>query len=182
MQINQPTAQLIQLGANVVLAIFTVVLAWATWQYTKAAKKQVEAESRPYLKPATQLREGGTAHFLIENIGNGTAHNVTVEWRIEGWEKSKRSWSVPIFRSDKHASFAFPLGGKQVGASPVGIHGIETALEEQGVEGEMIVDLTYKDALGKTWSPENERFNILKELRSRTEANEIYTGEMNLGI
>jgi len=59
-QISQETAQLIQLSASVILALFTVVLAWTTWKYTQQSQKQTTEmkKSRKVVEDQTEeMRE-----------------------------------------------------------------------------------------------------------------------------
>lgn len=179
LQAAPTSTQLVQLGANVVLAIFTVVLAWATWQYAQQSKAQTaemeksrEAEFRPFLKAATNLQDGGWTHFLIENIGIGTAQNVEVRYYVEGAEDSDRSWGVPLLHPEENYWFGFPLNDHTIGSRP-GVDQLEETLE--GTEGNLVVEMEYDDALENHWQ-RTDRIDILEEIQSRTEADEFYVG------
>jgi hypothetical protein len=176
----EPIVQLIQLLASVVLAIFTGVLAWATLEYVDASESQVEAESKPYLKPATNIEEGGIQHFVLENIGNGTAHNVQANWKIENLEDSERSFHAPIMRPGERANFNFPISDD--GDPLLNADELEAAFEDRGVQGVMTVDIEYDDALENNWGPTRDRIDIVDQLRKRLNPDIFYMDNMDDAI
>ena len=207
LQISQSTAQLIQLGANIILAIFTVVLAWATWKYTQQSadqteemrksrevtesqteemrksrevtEKQVEqmemnreAEFKPVIVASASHNRVGTFHFLaIENIGEGTAQNLQVEWFIEDLEDTEREWTKPVFHPDERRIFNFPLDYecRNIGAS---VEMIEDALGDS--EGILTVNISCEDALGNEYNYRHE-IDIIDQLESRLESDEFWS-------
>lgn len=187
-QISQSTIQLIQVGANVVLAIFTVVLAWATWQYKKQSEAQTEemqktreAEFQPVLTASiTHNFVGSHYWFEIENIGKGIAQNVHAEWYVEGMKSEERTWQIPVFHPEELHKFELPMDYNRVDRSKTSgtfkkgtESSIKLALDEE--DADLIVDISCKDALGKEYSPEPQSLPILEGMEQRMDAGEFQT-------
>ena len=187
-QISQSTIQLIQVGANVVLAVFTVVLAWATWQYktqseaqTEEMRKTREAEFKPVLTASiTHNFVGSHYWFEIENIGKGIAQNVHAEWYVEGMESEERTWEIPIFHPEENHKFELPMDYDRVDKSEMSgtfKEGTESSIKKalDGEEANLIVEISYEDALGNRYTHEPQSLPVLEGMKQRMDAGEFQT-------
>ena len=177
LQIN-PTANLFQVLSSAVLALFTVVLAIATWKYYVQSKSQTEemVKSRK-LNDEPQMRAGVTPYhgpnFCIAfvNIGGGIAQNVRADYWIEGVDDPKQEWGVQVCFPEDIYQVAFPYGKREINTGPA-----DKIISDMGDRDDtLVICWEYQDASGETFSP-TQRFSISSKLKQRIESGEFYSG------
>lgn len=178
LQIN-PSVNLFQALSSAVLALFTVVLAIATWKYYVQSKSQTEEmiKSRE-LNDEPQMKAGVTPYdglnFCIGfvNIGGGIAQNVRADYWIEGVDDSEQEWGVQVCFPEDIYQVAFPYGERELTTGPGEM--IVSGMEDR--DDTLVICWEYQDASGETFSP-TQRFSISSKVKQRIESDEFYSGE-----
>lgn len=161
LQITQQI-QLVQAVSSVVLAGFTVVLAWATWRYYHQSKLQTEEmkqarkeEIRPVIKPAVVNKTGLHHAFVVVNTGNGAAHDIKGSWGFEHLNHEVE-WKTAIIPAGERHVFSLPFGENSELLMTAGQ--IEAALDE--VEGSLTFEADYTDPMERSYRTE-ETLDVL---------------------
>ncbi|WP_152421785.1 helix-turn-helix transcriptional regulator [Halorubrum saccharovorum] len=95
------------LGLLVVTAVYTYYTRQqsdATENQIDVVESQTKASAKPYLKATIERSGPVVCNFVIQNTGNGAAHNVTASWKI-GSESEKREWTIPLLPSNQKHRF-----------------------------------------------------------------------------
>lgn len=168
----------IEAFSSVVLAISTIVLVIVTWLYYRQSKLQTremektrELRHEPHMKAGLKP-SGPNFEIGFVNIGGGIAHNVEAEYWIEGLEQHKREWGTAVHFPNDIYKIGIPLDD-----SAVGVVGMSEEIEPKLDNGEdtFIVNWTFEDSRGEKFE-ETQRFQILEEIKKRSESTESYTG------
>jgi len=97
---------------------------------TQAVTGQTKAMAMPYLKATIEHPNFAEYFFIIQNTGNGAAHDVTAEWEI-GADGPDRSWNIPLIAPGESHQFIITKDGD----SPVTTADkIDEALEDRGYD------------------------------------------------
>lgn len=177
----------IQAFSSAVLAIFTVVLAVATWRYYTQSKEQTEEISKQTmemmntrkLQHEPQMKAGiRTFHhpnFCISfvNIGGGIAQDVHATYYVKGYSELKREWGMQIHYPEDTYNIGIPLDDSPVGVSG-GIQEIESYLD--GEDGTFVIEWEYKDAAGNGFEHTQE-FSIIEKIEDVTESTGFIVGD-----
>lgn len=155
LQISQHI-QLVQAISSIVLASFTVVLAWATWRYYRQSKLQTEEMEqarkeriRPVIKPAIVNRTGLHYNFAVTNTGNGAAHDVEGAWEFEHLNH-RVEWKTAIIPAGEQHVFALPFDENS--ELLMTMEQIEAALGE--AEGRLTFEAGYTDPMDRSYRTE----------------------------
>lgn len=179
-------ANLIQAVSSSVLALFTVVLAIATWRYYKQSKLQTDEISHqtdemvrtrklrnePQLKAGITPFHGPNWCIKFTNIGGGIAQDVHANYWIDGIENSEREWGTQIHFPEDMYSIGFPLeeGG-------IGVTGLPDEIRSHFEDSDdtLIVEWTYEDSSGNKFEHRQE-MSILDKIAERADSDEFYLG------
>jgi hypothetical protein len=163
--LTEEQVRAVEVGSTVVLAIFTIVLAIATWRYYRQSSAQTEEMEvtrkeniRPVLKPAIINRTGLHYIFTIQNTGNGAAHDIEANWGFNHLDHS-RSWKSAIITSDEQRQFAIPFGEEQTMALTEGE--IKEELDDEDTE--LVFEAEYADPVGRSYNTE-ENIDVLNSV------------------
>ncbi|WP_255193022.1 hypothetical protein [Natronobeatus ordinarius] len=182
----ESTYQAIDVFSSLVLAIFTVVLAIATWRYYEQSKLQASETAsqteemgktrklryEPKMKAGITLM-GPNFHLGFVNIGGGIAHDVKATYWVEGVKEYKQKWGTQVHYPEDNYKMGIP-----VDESPVGVTGGYSEIQSKldGGDDTFVVEWNYKNAAGEEFS-ETQRFSISDKIKERTEGTEFYTNK-----
>lgn len=123
---------LFSLGLLVVTAVYTYYTrqqSAATRNQIGAMEAQTEASAKPYLKPTIERPDVAECNFVIQNTGNGAAHDVSASWWI-GQDENKDEWGVPLLPVSRKQKFLL-RGPNEQDTLPTE-RDIKEAYEEEG--------------------------------------------------
>ena len=186
LQIDMIT-NLIQTLSSATLALFTIVLAVATWKYYKQSKSQTTEISRqteemaktrelvnePQMKAAIKPYHGQNFCLAFINIGGGIAQDVHADYWIEGIDNSKREWGTQVHFPGDTYTIGFPIDDSEGGVTGPPEQ-IKSNLENQ--DDRLVVEWKYKNASGHEVNPTQE-FSISNKTNEKIESDEFYLGK-----
>lgn len=172
------TPGLVQAISSFLLAIFTIVLAGATWLYYRQTKLQTdEMRKSRELRHEPNMQAGLTTsgpnfELGFANIGGGIAHDVQADYWIEGLEEHKREWGTSIHFPEDIYRIGIPLDD-----SPIGVIGMSEQIESHLIDGQdtLFVEWIYKDSRGEEYE-ESQQLDLLGAIKERSESTEFYSG------
>lgn len=155
-----------QVVFSAVLAIATVVLAWATWKYvvqsmaqTEEMKKTRNANFRPVLKSTIENWTGLHHRFVFKNTGKGAAHDVTARWGFRNMDHEEE-WRNPLISPDDRHNFAIPFSSDPEPFTT--LDDFEEQLDESSV---LYFEAEYSDPIGNEYTTQEE-LSVLEIARS----------------
>lgn len=189
MALSAEFVTVVQLISSVVLALFTVVLAIATWRYYLQAKSQTdeiavqtaemtktrELRYEPRMKAGVRNFYGPNFSLSFVNIGGGIAHDVKAEYFMYEHEDEARVWGKQVVLPEEVYNIGFPIpSGPDHGVSgPTGE--IENKLEESGGDDSVVIQFKYKDSAGKEHEV-TQKFSIMDKIDDQADSTEFYLG------
>lgn len=184
--VAESTYQVVESFSSLVLAIFTVVLAIATWRYYEQSKLQTSETAsqteemgktrklrhEPKMKAGLTLM-GPNFHIGFVNIGGGIAHDVKATYWVEGLKEFKQEWGTQIHYPEDSYKIGIPIDG-----SSIGVTGSSDEIESKldGGDDTFVVEWEYRDAAGEVFS-ETQRFSLFDKIEERSGGTEFYTGK-----
>ncbi|MDD4702165.1 MAG: hypothetical protein PHI96_08090 [Desulfovibrio sp.] len=139
--------------ANILMAVATCIMAWATWRMARATNKTLEAQWKPYVTVYPQLRNDASRvlQIVIENIGSAPAYDV--KFKIPH-NLLYHAWGIPQDSKTKAKAFTSgpfitgipylpPRGKRIIDWGQYG--GILKSLQEQQAEVTTIFSNAYGD-------------------------------------
>ena len=176
----------IQTFSSAVLALFTVILAVATWRYYEQTQSQTgeisrqttemskarELRDEPRMKAGVMPFHGPNICLGFANIGGGIAEDVHATFWVEGSEGPEEEWGTQIHFPEDIYKIGFPLGQDEYGLTgpPSQIRD-----EIEGGDGTLVIKWDYQDVAGNDLDRE-QRFSIINKLDEKVESNEFYMG------
>jgi len=97
---------------------------------TQAVTSQTKAMAMPYLKATIEHPNFAEYFFVIQNTGNGAAHDVTAEWEI-GADGPDRSWNIPLIAPGESHQFIITKDGDSLATTA---DKLDEALKNRGYE------------------------------------------------
>ena len=174
-----PTTGLIQTLSSAVLALFTVVLAIATWRYYKQTESQTnemvrsrELTNEPVMKAGMKPYHGPNFCLAFINIGGGIAQDVRATYRVEGLDELERTWGTQVHFPEDQYLIGLPIDDSSTGVSTPPDH-IESKLNDEG--DVLVIEWEYENSSGTEFNP-IQKFSITEKIEERTESTEFYMG------
>lgn len=167
-----------QVALSAVLALATVVLAYATLVYTNQTKTQTaemektrKTSIRPVLKGTVESWTNLHHRFTLKNTGNGAAHDVTTRWGFSDRDYQEE-WSIPLISPGDQHNFMFPFG-----SDPPPFTTLDDLEEQLDEDTTLHFEAEYSDPLGNEYQT-REDIPVLKTARSGAGVEQFHKDEL----